>query len=365
MTSLGELIFGRWLRAWAALAAICLVGVAGSAWAKTPDGMPPSVETVCSGLKGAAFGLCNAYCEAQDCDVHPRPSCAVLQRNFEKLTGSAIFPCDRRCGNGTIDRGEECDPPGSECANGELCTNDCTCPAPICGNGAIDPGEDCDPPGSPCADGSLCTTDCTCPAPVCGNGTIDPGEDCDPPGSPCNDGTAVCANDCTCPTPKCGDGTVDPGEQCDPPGSPCADGVTCTPDCTCPAPLCGNGVLDPGEQCDPPGSPCPDGSPCSTTCSCGTEPTGCCECPAGTTAPMCQDGVTQSTCLAHNCLFGLPGTACDPALGRCVPTRNCCQCPGNVCTTVSSPDQCPTGCTAVPAPSMCDAAGTCQQSPIP
>ena len=45
--------------------------------AKTPDGVPPSQETVCSGLTGAAFGLCNAYCEAQDCDVHPRPSCAL------------------------------------------------------------------------------------------------------------------------------------------------------------------------------------------------------------------------------------------------------------------------------------------------
>jgi len=325
MTSIGEHITGRWLRALAALAAVCLVSAAGNAWAKTPDGMPPSQETVCSGLSGAAFGLCNAYCEAQDCDVHPRPSCPVLRRNFAKITGSAIFPCDRRCGNGTIDRGEDCDPPGSACTNGELCTNDCTCPVP-----------------------------------VCGNGTIDPGEDCDPPGSPCNDGDGVCSDDCTCKVPLCGNGTIDPGEQCDPPGSACADGVTCAPDCTCPAPLCGNGVVDPGEECDPPGSPCPSGVPCSANCSCGTEPTGCCECPAGTTAPVCQDGVTPSACLASGCLFGPPGTSCDPTLGRCVSEpRNCCQCPNNQCLTVQSPDLCPAGCIAVPAPSMCDAAGIC------
>src|SRR5215470_20414343 len=60
----------------------------------TPDGMPPSRETVCNGLSGAAFGLCNAFCEAQDCDVHPRPSCDHLRENFLKQTGSAVFPCE-------------------------------------------------------------------------------------------------------------------------------------------------------------------------------------------------------------------------------------------------------------------------------
>ena len=34
----------------------------------TPDGQTPSEETVCDGLSGGAFGLCNAYCEAMDCD---------------------------------------------------------------------------------------------------------------------------------------------------------------------------------------------------------------------------------------------------------------------------------------------------------
>lgn len=39
-----------------------------AALAKTPDGRTPAEETVCDGEVGAAYGLCNAYCEAMDCD---------------------------------------------------------------------------------------------------------------------------------------------------------------------------------------------------------------------------------------------------------------------------------------------------------
>jgi hypothetical protein len=144
------------------LAAAVAFFAAGSAFAKTPDGMPPSEETVCSALSGAAFGLCNAYCEAQDCDVHPRPSCPVLRRNFEKITGSPVFPCDRGCGDEIVQRGEDCDPPGSECPDGRICNMDCTCPEPFCGDGIVDSGEQCD--GSPCTTG-LPSTTTACVAP--------------------------------------------------------------------------------------------------------------------------------------------------------------------------------------------------------
>ncbi len=111
-----------------------------------------------------------------------------------------------------------------------------------CGNGVLEPGETCDPPGSPAgASGNPCRADCT----VCGDGVQDPGEICD-------DGNAVpgdgCEQDCT-PTPVCGDGIVGntPGETCDPPGSPAgASGNLCRADCT----VCGDGVQDPGESCD-------------------------------------------------------------------------------------------------------------------
>jgi hypothetical protein len=60
----------------------------------TPDDKPPAEESVCDGLSGAAFGLCNAFCEAQDCDQHPKKSCDQLRSNFQKLTGLAQFPCE-------------------------------------------------------------------------------------------------------------------------------------------------------------------------------------------------------------------------------------------------------------------------------
>ena len=69
----------------------------------TPDGQTPARETVCDGLTGPAFGLCNAYCEAQDCDVQDRPSCDQLRRNFEKRTDTRIFPCE---GGGSNSSGE-------------------------------------------------------------------------------------------------------------------------------------------------------------------------------------------------------------------------------------------------------------------
>jgi hypothetical protein len=150
-----------WALALTVVAVVILTFGPGASSAKTPDGMPPSQETVCSGLQGAAFGLCNAYCEAQDCDVHPRPSCAQLLRNFRRITGMPAFPCDSRCGDGTIDRNEDCDPPGSVCPDERrLCSDDCTCPEPFCGDGIVDAGEQCDPasPLSVCP----CRPDCTC-----------------------------------------------------------------------------------------------------------------------------------------------------------------------------------------------------------
>jgi hypothetical protein len=71
-----------------------------AALAKTPDGQPPSVETVCDGLSGAAFGLCNAYCEAMDCDSPNHhasdEACARVKENYEKHTGEPL-PCEVAC----------------------------------------------------------------------------------------------------------------------------------------------------------------------------------------------------------------------------------------------------------------------------
>ena len=248
--------------------------------AKTPDGVPPSQETVCSGLTGAAFGLCNAYCEAQDCDVHPRASCAQLRRNFARITGSTVFPCDSVCGDGTVGPGEDCDPPGSACGDGGTCAADCTCPAaPVCGDGTVQAGEECDPPGSECTTTSgvsgLCSTDCTCePASVCGNGTVEPGEECD--GSPCATG-APCNADCTC-----------------------AEQTAC---CECPsatAPTCSEvrptDCLNHGCTVGPAGSTC---DPAVGRCV-PPPPSICCQC-AATAPAMCFDTTTQDDCTLRNC----------------------------------------------------------------
>jgi len=80
---------------------VCVVFIgAGSVLAKTPDGQPPSRETVCDNETGAAYGLCVSYCEAKDCgDPNQRASdraCESVMRNFERKTGRPL-PCAMNC----------------------------------------------------------------------------------------------------------------------------------------------------------------------------------------------------------------------------------------------------------------------------
>lgn len=126
---------------------LCLIGVGlifflgnGLAFAQTPDGETPSVETVCDGQVGAAFGLCNAYCEAMDCDyITPQASekaCTRVLDRFVQLTGD-VPPCDAVaafCGDGYMDAGEKCD--DGNTMNGDGCSSTCTIepdpvPAPL------------------------------------------------------------------------------------------------------------------------------------------------------------------------------------------------------------------------------------------
>lgn len=63
----------------------------------TPDAQTPAEETICNpnvGLRGPAYGLCVAYCEANDCELDPtQNACEVLLRNFYKATGRTDVPC--------------------------------------------------------------------------------------------------------------------------------------------------------------------------------------------------------------------------------------------------------------------------------
>jgi hypothetical protein len=100
------------LRTWIGVVAmtLCVAGVAaadqpdftnsGGQNLGTPDGIPPSQETVCDGQTGAAFGLCNAYCEAMDCDSgSPQASanaCSKVESRFTQITGQPL-PCGCPC----------------------------------------------------------------------------------------------------------------------------------------------------------------------------------------------------------------------------------------------------------------------------
>ena len=65
----------------------------------------------CEGQVGSAFGLCNAYCEAMDCDSDdPQASdiaCDKVMDRFEQATGS-LPPCE----SVPVFRGDSCDVPG-------------------------------------------------------------------------------------------------------------------------------------------------------------------------------------------------------------------------------------------------------------
>jgi hypothetical protein len=88
------------------------------------------------GLRRGARGICNAYCEAHDCDGEsPRGSaraCERLARNFARASGGAPLPCDRpdADGDGVHDAEDNCvDEPnpgqedGDSDAVGDVCDN--------------------------------------------------------------------------------------------------------------------------------------------------------------------------------------------------------------------------------------------------
>lgn len=85
------------MKASLALAFALLLICTGTALASTPDGTPPSGETVCDAEVGAAYGLCTAYCEAMDCesdDPHAsETACNKVGTKFLNITGRDV-PCE-------------------------------------------------------------------------------------------------------------------------------------------------------------------------------------------------------------------------------------------------------------------------------
>ncbi len=83
-----------------------VISIGFSAYSQTPDEMTPAEETVCDGFEGAAYGLCNAYCEAMDCDSkEPQASdtaCEKVFANFMKKTDEEP-PCLGCCAQNTCE----------------------------------------------------------------------------------------------------------------------------------------------------------------------------------------------------------------------------------------------------------------------
>ncbi len=147
-----------------------------------------------------------------------------------------------------------------------------------CGNGRIDKNEECDDGNTTSCDG--CSASCKREiGALCGDGIVNAacGEECDD-GAANSNAPDACRP--TCRLARCGDGVQDTAEQCDDGNTVSCDG--CSASCGIdPAPVCGDGVVNGacGEQCDDgnrvPGDGCssacqleliPGGGPGSTDC---------------------------------------------------------------------------------------------------
>jgi fibro-slime domain-containing protein len=215
--------------------------------------------------------------DGEQCDDGP---------NNGALSSACAVDCKLKCGNGSVEAGEQCDDGSGATGNGTA-TSKCGANCQFkCGNGQLDQGEQCDDGKN---DGSYgtCKSNCTL-APYCGDGKTDnPPEACDNgamnsasaygvgsctdkclPGGVCGDGfvngpekcddgkntgmPGSCKADCSgyVPTLQCGDGIIQSPEQCDDGGGPTGNGsATSKCDVSCRF-RCGNGQIDPGEACD-------------------------------------------------------------------------------------------------------------------
>ena len=82
---------------WKSILAIAAIIFTTTLWAQTPDGETPADEGVCDGLVDytpGLFGLCNAYCEAQDCDAigGDTKSCTKILDNYNDTMVEGVDP---------------------------------------------------------------------------------------------------------------------------------------------------------------------------------------------------------------------------------------------------------------------------------
>ncbi len=253
--------------------------------------------------------------------------------------------CSAYCGNGLVESGETCDPPGScpTCDDGNPCTQNVT---------EGDPST-CDvvcsfPEITACVDGDGCCgascavgTDNDC-SPTCGNRVKEGNETCDGPPD-CNQ--ISCTPPDACSSAFLTGDRNDCNIQCSYPeifgcqsnDGCCPFGCTADVDADCDA-TCGNLVVEPGEVCDPPEtcetSCLEDGDVCTTTEYVGDPATCDAECiNAPITACGAAEGCCPPTCNETN------DPDCDPFCGNGVVETgeicdgNCAACDdGDACT---------------------------------
>lgn len=310
---------------------------------------------------------------------------------------------DALCGNGKIEKGEDCDD-GNK-APGDGCEPDCT--FSCSGNAKCDDKnpcngtETCDTAkhtckagtplgeGGDCGGGKVCIGG-SCLPPSCGDGKVQSGEECDDGNAKAADGCEPTTCKLTCktgdPTRDCkskdacvSDGTCDDAKThlCQA-GAPKADGTACGSGMlcakgTCKASVCGDGFVDAakGEQCDDGNTASGDG--CEPTCkvSC-SDPAKDCPAPASVCVKATCDAqkkcatVTDASKEGATCGNGLvcAGGKCSPPATACgngvVEPPEACD-DGNK----TSGDGCEAGCdklTCADAAVDCGAPPACQKA---
>ncbi len=134
------------------------------------DDGDPCTQDVCSSA-GDGFVCSNPPVNCDDNDACTIDTCNSAGSSF--LCVHSPDPlCASSCGNGILDPGETCDPPGgAQPPNGNPCRSDCT----YCGDGVVQPPETCDDansvsgcnPQHPNQSLDACQNNCT--PPVCGD----------------------------------------------------------------------------------------------------------------------------------------------------------------------------------------------------
>lgn len=160
------------------------------------------------------------------------------------------------CGNGRVDRGEQCDDKNTDNTDG--CN--ILCQYPTCGNGVVEKNEECDDNNTDDADG--CNNRCLFER--CGNKRLDANEQCDDGNLDPGDGCSPC-----CLYEVCGNKVVDPREQCDDGVDPTTELPVSGDGCSefCQLERCGDGIVAGIEECDD--GNLIDGDCCTNLCKLG------------------------------------------------------------------------------------------------